>query len=58
MQEQYDLIQEIDRSGTMTLAESRRLKENTSRYESVMSEFSSWVDREGNRYGIRIQKDR
>jgi rhomboid protease GluP len=58
MQEQYDLIQEIDRSGTMTLAESRRLKENASRYEKVMSEFSSWIDREGNRYGIRIQKDR
>jgi len=58
MQEQYDLIQEIDRSGTMTLAESRRLKENASHYEKVMSEFSSWIDREGNRYGIRVQKDR
>src|SRR6266850_2382446 len=56
MQDQYDLVQDIERSGTVTLAHSRRLKENTSRYETTVDSFSRWVDTEGRKYGI--QRDR
>ena len=57
MQEQYDLIQEVERSGTMTLAHSRRLKENAANYDNVMSRFSKWVETEGRRYGIQEEKN-
>jgi rhomboid protease GluP len=53
MQEQYDLIQDIERAGTMTLAHSRQLKENVERYETTMDSFSKWVDSEGAQYGIK-----
>ncbi len=53
MQNQYELIQDIDRSRTITFAEDQRLKENVDRYNSVMAEFSKWVEAEGKRYGIQ-----
>jgi rhomboid protease GluP len=56
MQDQYELIQDIERSGTVTFAHSRRLKENSERYEKIMDSFSKWVDAEGRKYGI--QRDR
>lgn len=56
MQDQYELIQDIERSGTVTLAQSRRSKENSERYEMITDSFSSWVDTEGKKYGI--QRDR
>ena len=56
LQDQYDLVQDIERSGTVTFAHSRRLKENSSRYEMIMNSFSKWVDSEGRNYGI--QRDR
>ena len=56
MQDQYDLVQDIQRSGTVTFAHSRRLKENSSRYETIVDSFSKWVDTEGRKYGI--QRDR
>ena len=56
MQDQYDLVQDIERSGTVTFAHSRRLKENSSRYEMIVDSFSKWVDSEGRNYGI--QRDR
>ncbi len=56
MQDQYELIQDIDRTGTVTLAHSRRAKENSERYEALTAEFSKWVDAEGTKYGI--QRDR
>jgi rhomboid protease GluP len=56
MQDQYDLIQDIERSRTVTFAQSRRAKENSARYEAITNEFSSWVDAEGKKYGI--QRDR
>ncbi|MBI2149279.1 MAG: rhomboid family intramembrane serine protease [Acidobacteria bacterium] len=58
MQDQYGLIEEIERSGTITFAHGRRLKDNANRYEKVMAEFSRWVASEGRRYGIRSGKDR
>lgn len=56
LEDQYDLMQDIERSSTVTLAQSRRAKENSSRYETVTAAFSSWVDAEGKKYGI--QRDR
>jgi rhomboid protease GluP len=56
MQDQYDLIQDIERSGTVTLAHSRRLKENSARYEAIVDSISRWVDTDGRKYGI--QRDR
>ena len=56
MQDQYELIQDIERSGTVTFAQSRRSKENSAQYEMINDSFSSWVDTEGKKYGI--QRDR
>ena len=56
MQDQYDLVQDIERSRTVTFAHARRLKENSSRYQTIMDSFSKWVDTEGLKYGI--QRDR
>jgi rhomboid protease GluP len=53
MQDQYDLVQEIERSGTVTLAHSQRLKEHAARFEATMNAFSKWVDSEGSSYGIQ-----
>lgn len=58
MQDQYELLEEVERSGTVTFAHSRRLKENSTAYENVMSDFSKWVERDGQRYGIEMGKDR
>lgn len=58
MQDQYGLIEEIERSGTITFAHGRRLKDNADRYEKIMAEFSRWVATEGRRYGIQSGKDR
>jgi rhomboid protease GluP len=56
MQDQYDLLQDIQRSGTVTFAQSRRSKENSEKYEGITNAFSAWVDAEGQKYGI--QRDR
>ena len=58
MQDQYGLIEDIERAGTITFEHSRRLDENVRRYESVMSDFSKWVQTDGSRYGIQMGKDR
>ena len=58
MQDQYDLIQEVQRAGRMTFATTRRLKENADRYQSVIARFSKWVQTDGARYGIGMGKDR
>ena len=52
MQDQYELIKNIEGSGAITLGHSLRLKDNISRYDKIMDEFSNWVDREGEKYGI------
>ena len=56
LQDQYELLQDIERSGTVTFAHSRRLKEISGRYDKIMDSFSKWVDSEGPKYGI--QRDR
>ena len=58
LQDQYELLQEVERAGTVTFAHSRRLRENVRSYEKIMSEFSQWVETEGRRYGIQMEKGR
>ena len=56
LQDQYDLVQDIQRTGTVTIAQSRRSKENSAKYQAITDAFSAWVDTEGRKYGI--QRDR
>jgi rhomboid protease GluP len=58
MQDQYALVQDIERSGTITLAQSQRLKENKQAYDAVMADFSKWVRTDGLRYGIQEENKR
>ena len=58
MQEQYDLIQDIQRSGVLTLANAQRLKANIVKYEKMMDAFTQWVDSDGKKYGIQRYRRR
>jgi len=58
MQDQYALIEDVERSGRTTLAHDLRLKKNTERYEQVMKSMTEWVDTEGPKYGIQMGKPR
>jgi rhomboid protease GluP len=52
MQDQYGLIEDVERAGTVTFAHSRRMKENVRAYEDLSSQLSEWVSKNGRRYGI------
>ena len=56
MQDQYDLIEDVERSGRTTLPHDLRLKKNTERYEQVMKSIIEWVDTEGRKYRIQMGK--
>jgi len=58
MQEQYDLIQDIQRTGVFTFAHAQRLKANLGKYEKMMDAFTEWVDRDGKKYGIQRYRRR
>jgi rhomboid protease GluP len=58
MQAQYDLLQEVERSGTVTFASGRQLKANADKFSSIVQRFSNWVQTDGERYGIGMGKDR
>jgi membrane associated rhomboid family serine protease len=58
MQDQYQLIQDVERAGTITLAHDQRLKENMERYERIMDSFSKWVETDGPKHGIASGKRR
>src|SRR6185295_2374470 len=49
MQDQYDLIQDVEKSGTVTLSHGLRLKDNMERYGKVMESIFKWVDTDGRR---------
>lgn len=57
MQDQYAVIEDVQRAGTVTFSDGRRLKENAGQYQAVMARFSAWVQNEGARYGIQMGKD-
>ena len=58
MQDQYDLLQDVDRGGTITLMQARRASDNTRKFRDFAESFSAWVDAEGERYGIQLHKPR
>lgn len=58
LQDQYDLIQDVERAGTVTFAHSQRLKANAERYNRVMDSFFKWVETDGEKYGIVMTKGR
>jgi rhomboid protease GluP len=58
MQDQYNLLQEVERSGTTTFASDQQLKANEDKFNSIVQRFSNWVQSDGERYGITLGKDR
>ena len=47
MQNQYELMQEVQNSRTITFGAARRLKQNEVEYEKIMGQFSQWAQTEG-----------
>jgi hypothetical protein len=58
MQDQYELVQDVERTGITTFAHDQRLKENVKRYDNLMESFFKWVQTDGAKYGIAKSKGR
>jgi hypothetical protein len=56
LQNQYELMQEVQNSRTITFGAARRLKQNEVEYEKIMGQFSQWAQTEGTRFGIQMGK--
>ena len=56
LQNQYELMQEVQNSHTITFGAARRLKQNEVEYEKIMGQFSQWAQTEGTRFGIQMGK--
>lgn len=52
MQSQYELIDEVERSKTVTILHSRLLRDNAEEYKRASDELEQWVETEGKRHGI------
>ncbi len=57
MQDQYELLQDVERADTVTFAHGRRLKENVRAFDEIMAQFSKWVETDGRRFGIQMRPD-
>jgi hypothetical protein len=58
MMDQYELIVDIERAGTVTFAHHRRNQANEERHRQIMDGFFEWVDTDGAKYGIEMGKKR
>lgn len=58
MQDQYELLQDVERADTVTFAHGRRLRENVRAFDEIMAQFSKWVETDGRRFGIQMRPDR
>jgi rhomboid protease GluP len=58
MQDQYELIEQVERSGTVTFAHGHQLKENVRAFDKTISALTSWVETNGRRYGIEMRNGR
>jgi membrane associated rhomboid family serine protease len=60
LQNQYQLMQEVQASRTVTFGAGRRLQQNAAEYEKWSRDFSQWVQTEGSHFGIGFEmgKDR
>jgi rhomboid protease GluP len=56
LQEQYELAENIERSGTVTFGHNLQLKENVRAYRDVMMEISEWIQKNGSRFGIQMRQ--
>jgi hypothetical protein len=56
MQDEYDVLQDVERSGRTTFAHEIRLKNNSQRYEELIKAIVEWVNTEGQNYGIQMRK--
>jgi rhomboid protease GluP len=56
VQDQYALLKDVERTGTVTLMHARRASENTKRYRELMDSFFEWVQSEGKNYGIQLRQ--
>jgi len=57
MQDQYGLLQDVERADTVTFAHARRLRENMRAFDEIMAQFSKWVETDGRRFGIQMRPD-
>jgi rhomboid protease GluP len=57
MQDQYGLLQDVERADTVTFAHGRRLRENVRAFDEIMAQFSKWVETDGRRFGIQMRPD-
>ena len=55
LQDQYELLKDVDKGGPITLLQDRRATQNAKKYRELMDAFNSWVDAEGQRYGIQLR---
>jgi membrane associated rhomboid family serine protease len=58
LQEQYAILEDVERSGRTTFANNLRLRRNKERYENVMKDIVEWVNSEGRNYGIQMGNPR
>jgi rhomboid protease GluP len=56
MQGEYELLQDIQRSGAMTLMADRQARQNAQKYQAFMETFLAWVQSDGKRYGIQLRQ--
>jgi membrane associated rhomboid family serine protease len=52
LRNQYELMQEVQASRTVTFGAGRRLQQNVQEYEKWSADFSQWVRTEGSQFGI------
>jgi len=57
MQDQYELLEDVERANTVTFAHDRRLRENVRAFERINMQFSQWVQTDGPRFGIQLRPD-
>jgi rhomboid protease GluP len=58
LQSEYALLQDVQRSGTMTMMDDRQARENAGKYQAFMETFFAWVESDGKRYGIQLRQSR
>jgi rhomboid protease GluP len=58
MQQEYELIESVERSGVVNFGHNLQLKENVRAYRDVVEEISRWVETNGAQYGIENRKNR
>jgi len=56
LQDQYELAENMERSGTVTFGHTLQLKENVRAYRDVMMEFSEWIQNNGSKFGIQMRQ--